>query len=226
MGAVSGRPEIARVWTTTADTRARYDRISRYYEFIEGVWERPVRRIGLDALSAAPGESLIEVGCGPGYALVDIARAVGQNGRAVGVDLADGMCRVARWRVIRRRLSRRAGLVQGDASRLPLASGSFDGAFMSFVLELFDTPQIPLVLAECQRVVRPGGRLVVASLSKEGPEPPMRRLYEQGHARFPRLLDCRPIYAARAVREAGMEVTSVRTVSLWGLPVEVVRART
>lgn len=226
MEAVSGRPEIARVSTTRADTRAMYDRISRYYELVEGVWERPVRRMGLDALRAAAGESLIEVGCGPGYALVDIARAVGQNGRAVGVDLADGMCRVARWRVIRRGLSPRAGLVQGDASRLPLASGSFDGAFMSFVLELFDTPQIPLVLAECQRVVRPGGRLVVASLSKEGPEPPLRRLYEQGHARFPRLLDCRPIYVARAVREAGMEITWARTVSLWGLPVEVVRART
>jgi len=224
--AVSGRPEIARVSTTRADTRAMYDRISRYYELVEGVWERPVRRIGLDALRAAPGELLIEVGCGPGYALVDIARAVGQNGRAVGVDLADGMCRVARRRVTRRGLSLRAGVVQGDASRLPLASGCFDGAFMSFVLELFDTPQIPLVLAECQRVVRPGGRLVVASLSKEGPEPPVRRLYERGHARFPRLLDCRPIYVARAVREAGMEITWARTVSLWGLPVEVVRART
>ena len=48
-----------------------YDRISRYCELVEGVWERPVRRIGLDALRAAPGESLIEVRCGLGYALVD-----------------------------------------------------------------------------------------------------------------------------------------------------------
>lgn len=223
---MSDRAEIAPVSTTRADTRARYDRISRYYEYVEGVWERPVRRIGLEALHATPGESLIEVGCGPGYALVQIARAVGPDGRALGVDLADGMCRLARRRLTRQGLSPRAGVVQADASRLPLSTGCVDGAFLSFVLELFDTPQIPVVLAECRRVLRPGGRLVVASLSKEGPEPPLRRLYERGHARFPHQLDCRPIYVERALREAGMEITWARTVSLWGLPVEVVRART
>jgi ubiquinone/menaquinone biosynthesis C-methylase UbiE len=223
--AVSGKDEIARVPTTTAQTRATYDRISRYYELLEGFWERPARQAGLDALRPVAGERLLEVGCGPGYALVEIARAAGPHGRVVGVDLAEGMCHVARGRVARQGLTARAGVVQADASRLPLASSCFDGAFLSFVLELFDTPRIPLVLAQCRRVLRPGGRLVAVSLSKEGPESSVRRLYEQGHARFPRLLDCRPIYAARALAEAGLTVSSARRLSLWGLPVEVVQAR-
>lgn len=218
--------EIARVATTRAHTRATYDRLSRYYELVEGVWERPARRAGLRALGARAGETLLEVGCGPGYAFLEIARAVGPNGRAVGVDLAHGMCRLARGRVTRNGLSLRSGVVEGDASCLPLASGCVDGVFMSFVLELFDTPQIPRVLGECRRVLRPGGRLVVVALSKEGPESLERRLYERGHVRFPRLLDCRPIYVARAVREAGMAIASARRLSLWGLPVEVVRAQT
>ncbi len=223
---MSDRAEIARVPITRAQTRATYDRISRHYELLEGFWERPARRVGLAALAPAPGETMLEIGCGPGYALVEIARAAGPNGRAVGVDLAEGMCRLARGRLTREGLPGRAEVVHGDASCLPLATGSFDGAFMSFVLELFDTPQIPFVLAECRRVLRPGGRLVVVSLSKEGPDSSVRRLYERGHERFPRLLDCRPIYAARALDEAGMTITSGRTASLWGLPVEVVRSRT
>ena len=223
---MSDRPDIARVSTTRADTRTTYDRLSRYYELVEGFWERSARRMSLDAFRPAPGECLLEVGCGPGSTLVDIARATGPSGRAVGVDLADGMCRLARGRIARQGLSQRTAVLQGDAARVPLASAYFDGAFMTFVLELFDTPQIPIVLAECRRVLRPGGRLVVASLSKEGPSPPMRRLYELGHARFPGLLDCRPIYVARALHEAGMAITAARRVSLWGLPIEVVRART
>jgi ubiquinone/menaquinone biosynthesis C-methylase UbiE len=79
-------------------------------------------------------------------------------------------------------------------------------------------------LAECRRALGPGGRLVV-SLSKEGPDSSVRRLYERGHERFPRLLDCRPTYAARALEEAGMTITAGRTASRWGLPVEVVLAR-
>jgi demethylmenaquinone methyltransferase/2-methoxy-6-polyprenyl-1,4-benzoquinol methylase len=99
-----------------------------------------------------------------------------------------------------------------------------DGIFMSFILELFDTPEIPGVLAECNRVLRPGGRLVVVGMSKERPEGLAIRVFEWTHQHFPNLLDCRPIYVRRAVEAAGFVTEDATVKHGWG-PVEIVKAR-
>ena len=79
---------------------------------------------------------------------------------------------------------------------------------MSFTLELFDTPEIPRVLAECRRVLRPAGRLAVVSISREQPDDAMVKAFEWTHRHFPNLLDCRPIHARRSVEAAGFAVVS------------------
>ena len=203
------------------EARAFYSRLAAVYDWVEGWWERRPRELGVQALAVGAGEVVLEVGPGTGHALAALAARVGPRGRVYGLDVAEGMLRAARRRVARAGLLARVGLVQGDGATLPFRTGVVDAVFMSFTLELFDTPELPRVLAECRRVLRPGGRLgLVALRLPERPGLPVR-LYEWGHRRFPRLLDCRPIPVRRLLEEAGFPRVCLEGVSLGGLPVAV-----
>lgn len=219
-GAPGRTRQVLPVRTSRHDARQTYDRLSRVYDVTEGLLEAAVKREALALAAATRGERVLEVGPGTGWALQRLSRAVGREGVVCGVDISPGMlaeaARRLRWRGVQ--------LLQGDAAALPLADGRFDMVFMSFLLELMPTEEIPSVLAEAMRVLKPGGRLVDVSLSREGPNA-ATRAYEWAHERLPRLLDCRPIYARRSVEEAGFEIVEWRRSSILGLPVEIVCGR-
>jgi SAM-dependent methyltransferase len=115
-------------------------------------------------------------------------------------------------------------VIQGDAHRLPLAAGAVDAVFMSFVLELIDTTQIPQVLDECRRVLRPGGRLAVVSLQLTQPPPVMTRLYLSARRHLPDVLDCRPIPVPGLLTGTGWHLQARQRLSVAGLPVTAVLA--
>jgi len=213
-----------RVTRTRAEARATYDRMSGHYESFEGRFLRSCRNAGVALLAPAAGETVLEVGHGPGEATVALARAVGPEGRVVGLDLSEGMHRVASERVARAGLAARVELHVGDAVSLPAPDASADAVFMSFTLELFDTPEVPVVLAQCARVLRPTGRLGVVAMAL--PEHPgvMDRLYLWAHRRFPRVADCRPIPTTRWLTDAGFRPRRRERRSVWGLPVDLVVA--
>jgi ubiquinone/menaquinone biosynthesis C-methylase UbiE len=217
--------EIQRVNRTKAETQATYDRISRWYNVLEGVWEKGARDLGLRELDVREGERVLEIGFGPGQDLLTLGRAVGQEGKVFGVDLSPKMIRITQANSRKANLAQRIGLARGDAQFLPFENGAFTAIFMSFTLELFDTPNIPEVLTQCRRVLqRQGGRICIISLSKEGKSAWMRQLYEWGHDRFPGLLDCRPIFLRAALEAAAFDIFDTVPVSIFGLPVEVVLA--
>ena len=93
---------------------------------------------------------------------------------------------------------------------------------MCFTLELFETPAIPKVLVECRRVLRSGGRIVVVAVSKEGRQGLVIQAFEWTHRHFPNLMDCRPIYARRALEANGFVIGDSLIDSMW-VPVEIVR---
>lgn len=174
-------------------------------------------------LAAQPGEKILEVGFGTGHCLVEIARAVGPQGKVLGIDISDNMVSLAQELLHHEGLSERVLVQRGDAEQLSYEPDSLNGIFFSFTLELFDTPELPRVLAECKRVLRPGGRIVVVAVSREGKHGAMLNLYEWTHKHFPNLMDCRPIYVRRALEGAGFTIKDAQVESMW-VPVEIVRA--
>jgi ubiquinone/menaquinone biosynthesis C-methylase UbiE len=217
-------PGVLRVFQSKSETRAFYNKIAKVYDLLAEHSERSVRQEGLAKLAPAAGERLLEIGIGTGHSLVEIAEAVGPRGKVYGIDISENMVTKTRSLLQEENLAGRAELVCADAEHLPYESGAMDGVFMCFTLELFDTPDMPQVLNECRRVLRPGGRLVVVGVSKVGEQGFVMRAFEWTHRHFPNLMDCRPIYVRQALEAAGFVVEDSTVQQMW-VPVEVVRAR-
>jgi demethylmenaquinone methyltransferase/2-methoxy-6-polyprenyl-1,4-benzoquinol methylase len=115
-------------------------------------------------------------------------------------------------------------LHRGSALHLPYATASFNAVFSAFMLDLIDTPDIPIVLGEMRRVLKPGGRVGLVSMSKACQGNVVVKIYERFHRWLPKLIDCRPIYLQSAVEAAGLHCEVHQTRSMWGIPVEVVVA--
>lgn len=103
----------------------------------------------------APGESVLDVGCGTGVLARAAAGLVGSAGRVEGVDLNEGMLDVARG------LRPDVTWTWGAAEELPVTSGSQDRVLSQFALMFFADQRA--AAAEMARVLRPGGSACVAT---------------------------------------------------------------
>jgi demethylmenaquinone methyltransferase/2-methoxy-6-polyprenyl-1,4-benzoquinol methylase len=202
--------------------RAAYDRISRAYALVADPAEERARQRGLDVLQVHPGERILEIGVGTGRALIGLARAAGPRGRICGLDLSSGMLRIARRRMLT--AATPIHVFQGDARELALRNSTFDGAFMSFTLELFDDAGIGIALSEVRRVLRRGGRLAIVCLSAGSTRSLAMSAYAWLHRQLPHLLDCRPIKIQSLLERSGFTLCRRETMRLWGLRVAVVLA--
>ena len=114
------------------------------------------RRIVRETLAAAPGERILDVGCGPGFYAADLLEDVGPSGSIVGVDRSPQMLGAARQR---NEAKRNASFLEGEATAPPVEDGSFDAALCVQVLEY--VPDTVAALTAMRRALRPGGRLLV-----------------------------------------------------------------
>jgi ubiquinone/menaquinone biosynthesis C-methylase UbiE len=216
---------ISRVTRTKEEAKAAYDKMSGWYDLMTGVAEKKYKEAGLQMLHVKNGENVLEIGYGTGQCMVSLAQSVGLSGKVFGIDLSSGMYRAAKAKVEKAGLLERVALICGDAAELPYEENSFDAIFASFTLELFDTPEIPIVLQQCRKVLRASGRIGIVTMARRKESHLMATLYEWAHEKIPQYLDCRPIYAQEALVEAGFDLESVTENSMFGLPVDILLAR-
>jgi SAM-dependent methyltransferase len=150
--------------TTRDDHRARrgrrlWDLAARtHYGRLDDRVGGRVRDVALRDLGLRPGESVLDVGCGTGGAVVALREAVGPDGRVTGTDNSPAMLARARRRVDERGWTN-VSLHLADASRVPFGREEFDAAVA--LSSLSAMPDVPVAVRHVYDALRPGGRLFV-----------------------------------------------------------------
>ena len=117
----------------------------------------------VDVLGPRVGEWIIDVGCGPGLLVHDLAVQVGPEGRVVGLDSSLPMLQLAEHRCAE---LPQVEFLEGDATSLAADDATFDAvACMQVLLYIAD---IDKVLEELYRVLKPGGRVAITETDWRG----------------------------------------------------------
>jgi ubiquinone/menaquinone biosynthesis C-methylase UbiE len=127
-----------------------------------GLLGGPHRRL-LERAAIAPGERVLDVGCGPGRLSQAAAQAAGANGEVLGIDLSSEMIALATQKAARAGSRARFQVASIDA--LPAADDHFDVVLASLMLHHLSPKLQQSGLAEVRRVLKPQGRLVILEFS-------------------------------------------------------------
>lgn len=123
-----------------------------------------LRRMTLDQALLQPSETLLDVGCGTGGVTIPAKIQVGESGSAAGIDPAPEMIAIAR------RKAKRAGIEidfrVGVIESLPFPDETFDVVTSSLMMHHLPEHLQVEGLAEIRRVLKPGGRLLIADMTR------------------------------------------------------------
>ncbi len=191
-------------------SRDAFDRMaSKYERTLEGRHSRGMREAALNRLGRPLAGSLLDVGCGPGLLLQVLVEREGLS--VAGIDISPEMIRVAKDR-----LGIRADLRIGDAESLPWEDDHFDHAVCTDSFHHYPNPE--RAVAEMRRVLKRGGRLVIADPAA----PPVIRQVANVVNRSLRHGDVR-IYnrpeMMRILKGQGFEKIEWQISGLWGFVV-------
>ncbi len=118
----------------------------------------PVGQAAIARLAPAPGERVLDVGCGCGWTSLEIARRVAPDGAVTGIDISRPM--LARARARARAANAPIAFIEADAQVHDFAALPFDAVFSRLGVMFFEAPEA--AFANLRAATRPGGRLALA----------------------------------------------------------------
>jgi ubiquinone/menaquinone biosynthesis C-methylase UbiE len=140
--------------------------------FIDTCWfrgqGRELRQRTIKLARMQPGEQVLDVGSGTGTLALEVARRVGRAGRVVGIDPSPAQIARARAKAARRRPpSVPIAFEIGVIEQLPFPAQTFDVVLSTLMMHHLPNPLKRQGLAEIARVLKPGGRLVIADFTRK-----------------------------------------------------------
>jgi ubiquinone/menaquinone biosynthesis C-methylase UbiE len=146
------------------------------------------------------GQRVLDVACGTGRGTVGLAQAVGPRGRVDALDLSEAMMDQARAKIEKLGLSDHVHFKPGNARELPYPDETFDLVYNGYMFDLIPLDGFAPILKEFERVLKPGGKLVMVNMSKLDERKTFyETIYEKGWAVMP----CRPVLMSPFLEPAG-----------------------
>lgn len=144
-----------------------YDAVTEQFDFFTERLSSPLaaRMVSLAAIKSS--DSVLDIGTGTGVVALQAAKKIGAGGKVCGIDLSEGMLTTAEKKAEKLGLAEKVEFSRMDAEALQFADESFDAVVSLFALLHFPAPLA--ALKEIYRVIRPGGRIVIAV----GSRPPL-----------------------------------------------------
>jgi len=154
-GQPAGTPDVreGQYWNSPA-MRFWADHHERIDRLLAGLMQ-----VALDLAAPQPGERVIDIGCGSGTTVLELAARVGPTGHVLGIDIAERSVARARERITAAGL-RHAEVVLADVSTYAFPPSRFDLAFSRFGVMFFADPIA--TFGKLRRAMKPGGRLALA----------------------------------------------------------------
>ena len=209
-----------------AKVKAVYDELGRWQD-TQAFYEQPAKEALIAHAEFEAATSVLEIGGGTGrFAEQLLDGPLPPEARYHGLELSTTMVALSRERLAR--FGERA-TVEPTSGRPPfdVAANAMDRVVVNYVFDLLSPEDTRALLDEAQRVLRPGGRLCVASLT-EG-RGPVTRLVSRAWTKLFQVAPlavggCRPVELAGPLRERGWTLAHRAPVPAWGLTSEVVVA--